>query len=100
MFGKMQQYHVQSINAVYFREKGKKHRWCVPLKENRVLTRRMKLAARRTFYTFEESCNTQNALREVALVIELGCAICDISIALCSRNFQNVKLRLDFVEIC
>ena len=99
MFGKMQQYHVQSINAVYFREKGKKHRWCVPRKENRVLTRRMKLAARRTFYTFEESCNTLNALREVALVIELGCAMCDISIALCSRNFQNVKLRLDFVEV-
>ena len=28
-FRKMQQYHVQSINAVYFREKGKKYRWCV-----------------------------------------------------------------------
>ena len=74
----MQQYHVQSINAVYFREKGKKHRWCVPRKENRVLTRRMKLAAQRTNYTFEESCNTLNALREVALVIEVGCAICGI----------------------
>ena len=79
MFGKMQQYHVQSINAVYFREKGKKHRWCVPLKENRVLTRKMKLAARRTFYTFEESCNTLNALDEVAQVIKVCCAICDIS---------------------
>ena len=83
MFGKMQQYHVQSINAVYFREKGKKHRWCVPLKENRVLTRRMKLAARRTFYTFEESCNTLNAFREVALVIEIRSAIYDFKVIFC-----------------